>query len=182
MRYGRFGQQRDLRPVNFNRTNCMLITFDNLVRDAKQDCEQMAVAGKKFGVKFELPQLEKIYSRREEDLLNELRKINYNDGKKIAIVVLDRNTKNLYTIIKNYLYTKGGLTSQFILKDENPKGERKKQNLSYYSAVLNQMVVKAKGELFSINYTTKITNNPSMIIGIDTTKTKEGKKYVLSAS
>ena len=182
MRYGRFGQQRDLRPVNFNRTNCMLITFDNLVRDAKQDCEQMAVAGKKFGVKFELPQLERMCSRREEDLLNELRKINYNDGKKIAIVVLDRNTKNLYTIIKNYLYTQGGLTSQFILKDENPKGERKKQNLSYYSAVLNQMVIKAKGELFSINYTTKITNNPSMIIGIDTTMTKEGKKYVLSAS
>ena len=30
--------------------------------------------------------------------------------------------------------------------------------------------------------TTKISNNPSMIIGIDTTMTKEGKKYVLSAS
>ena len=182
LRYGRFRQQRDLRPVNFDKNNCMLITFDNLVKAAQQDCNQMTVAGKNLGVKFNLPHLEKIHSRIEEDLLNELRKINYNDGKKIAIVVLDRNTKNLYPIIKNFLYTQGGLTSQFMLHDENPKGGRKKQNLSYYSAVLNQMVVKAKGELFSINYTTKIANNPSMIIGIDTTMTKEGKKYVLSAS
>ena len=182
LRYGRFRQQRDLRPVNFDKNNCMLITFDNLVGDAQQDCNQMTVAGRNLGVKFDLPHLEKIHSRIEEDLLNELRKINYNDGKKIAIVVLDRNTKNLYPIIKNFLYTQGGLTSQFMLHDENPKGGRKKQNLSYYSAVLNQMVVKAKGELFSINYTTKIANNPSMIIGIDTTMTKEGKKYVLSAS
>ena len=182
LRYGRFRQQRDLRPVNFDKNNCMLITFDNLVGAAQQDCNQMTVAGRNLGVKFDLPHLEKIHSRIEEDLLNELRKINYNDGKKIAIVVLDRNTKNLYPIIKNFLYTQGGLTSQFMLHDENPKGGRKKQNLSYYSAVLNQMVVKAKGELFSINYTTKIANNPSMIIGIDTTMTKEGKKYVLSAS
>ena len=182
LRYGRFRQQRDLRPVNFDENNCMLITFDNLVNNARQDCEQLAVAGRNLGVNFARPSLEKVHSRREEDLLNELRKINYNDGKRIAIVVLDRNTKNLYPIIKNFLYTQGGLTSQFMLHDENPKGGRKKQNLSYYSAVLNQMVVKAKGELFSINFTTKITANPSMIIGIDTTMTKEGKKYVLSAS
>ena len=182
LRYGRFRQQRDLRPVNFDKNNCMLITFDNLVGAAKQDCNQMTVAGKNLGVKFDLPHLEKIHSRIEEDLLNELRKINYNDGKKIAIVVLDRNTKNLYPIIKNFLYTQGGLTSQFMLHDENPKGGRKKQNLSYYSAVLNQMVVKVKGELFRINFTTKFSGNPSMIIGIDTTMTKEGKKYVLSAS
>jgi len=123
-----------------------------------------------------------VHNIREEQLLIELGKINYNDGKQVAIVVLDRGTKHLYPVIKNYLYTQGGLTSQFMLHDENPKGGRKKQNLSYYSAVLNQMVVKAKGELFRMNFTQKITNNPSMIIGIDSTMTKEGKKYVLSAT
>jgi len=44
------------------------------------------------------------------------------------------------------------------------------------------MVVKLKGELFKINFTEKITNSPSMIIGIDSKMTKEGKKYVISAS
>ena len=182
IRNGRFRQQKDFNPINFNAKNCMLITFDNLVSLAKNDCQQMEFAGKNLGVNFNLPQLEKVHNKHEEQLLIELGKINYNDGKQVAIVVLDRGTKHLYPVIKNYLYTQGGLTSQFMLHDENPKGGRKKQNLSYYSAVLNQMVVKAKGELFRMNFTQKITNNPSMIIGIDSTMTKEGKKYVLSAT
>jgi len=182
MRNGRFKQLRDFNPIHFNKRNCMLITFDNLTNLAKNDCNQMEIAGRHLGVKFELPKLEEIHNKHEEKLLDDLRKINYNDGKVMAIVVLDRFTKNLYPTIKNFLYTQGGLTSQFMLHDENPKGGRKKQNMSYYSAVLNQMVVKSKGELFRINFTEKISKMPSMILGIDSTMTKEGKKFVLSAS
>ena len=182
MRNGRFKQLRDFNPIHFNNHNCMLITFDNLKNLAKNDCNQMEIAGRHLGVKFELPKLEEIHNKHEEKLLDDLRKINYNDGKVMAIVVLDRFTKNLYPTIKNFLYTQGGLTSQFMLHDENPKGGRKKQNMSYYSAVLNQMVVKSKGELFRINFTEKISKMPSMILGIDSTMTKEGKKFVLSAS
>ena len=182
MRNGRFRQLRDFNPIHFNNHNCILITFDNLTNLAKNDCNQMEIAGRKLGVKFELPKLEEIHNKHEEKLLDDLRKINYNDGKVMAIVVLDRFTKNLYPTIKNFLYTQGGLTSQFMLHDENPKGGRKKQNISYYSAVLNQMVVKSKGELFRINFTEKISKMPSMILGIDSTMTKEGKKFVLSAS
>ena len=182
LRNGRFRQQHDFSPVNFDSTNCLLITFDNLVGLAKTDCEQMAIAGKNLGVQFKLPYLEKIYNKKEESLLSDLSKINYNSGKKIAIVVLDKSTKGLYHIIKDYLYTQGGITSQFILHEENPKFGNKKRNLSYYSALLNQMVVKVKGELFRINFPEKIKKYPSMIIGIDSTITKEGKKYVISAS
>ena len=182
MRNGRFRQLRDFNPIHFNNHNCILITFDNLTNLAKNDCNQMEKAGITLGVKFELPKLEEIHNKHEEKLLDDLRKINYNDGKVMAIVVLDRFTKNLYPTIKNFLYTQGGLTSQFMLHDENPKGGRKKQNISYYSAVLNQMVVKSKGELFRINFTEKISKMPSMILGIDSTMTKEGKKFVLSAS
>ena len=182
MKNGRFRPLRDFKPIHFNNRNCMLITFDNLINLAKNDCNQMEKAGINLGVKFELPKLEKIHNKHEEQLLDDLRKINYNDGKVMAIVVLDRFTKNLYPTIKNFLYTQGGLTSQFMLHDENPKGGRKKQNTSYYSAVLNQMVVKSKGELFRINFTEKISKMPSMILGIDSTMTKEGKKFVLSAS
>ena len=182
MRNGRFRQLRDFNPIHFNNHNCILITFDNLTNLAKNDCNQMEIAGRKLGVKFGLPKLEEIHNKHEEKLLDDLRKINYNDGKVMAIVVLDRFTKNLYPTIKNFLYTQGGLTSQFMLHDENPKGGRKKQNMSYYSAVLNQMVVKSKGELFRINFTEKISKMPSMILGIDSTMTKERKKFVLSAS
>ena len=181
LKNGRFRQQKNYSKISFDQHNCMLITFDNLVSLAKNDCQQMQTAGKNLGVNFSLPKLEKLYTYHEDSLINDLRKINYNDGKKVAIVVLDRKTKHLYPTIKDYLYTQGGLTSQFMLHDENPKGGRKKQNLSYYSAVLNQMVVKVKGELFRINFN-KISDTPSMIIGIDSTMTKEGKKFVLSAT
>ena len=183
LRNGRFRQQADFSPVKFDSRNCMLITFKNLKDLAENDCKQMSAAGRSLGVEFSRPKLELIYtSKKGEDLLKELEKINYNDGKEMAIVVLDKYTKGLYPFIKDFLYTQSGLTSQFMLHDENPRGGRKKQNMSYYSAVLNQMVVKAKGELFRINFTEKISNNPSMIIGIDSTRTKEGMKYVLSAS
>ena len=182
LRNGRFRQQKDLNAVNFDSHNCLLITFENLVSLAKSDCDQMKIAGKNLGVNFELPHLEKIINKKEDSLINDLSKINYNDGKKIAIVVLDSNTKYLYSKIKDYLYTQGGITSQFMLHDENTKFGSKKRNLSYYSAVLNQMVVKVKGELFRINFTEKITSSPSMIIGIDSSRTKEGKKYVISSS
>ena len=182
LKNGRINQKKDYNPVHFDSNNCMLITFENLVSLAKIDCEQMATAGKNLGVKFTLPSLEKIFNTKEEALINDLRKINYNNGKKVAIVVLDKNTKNLYHIVKNYLYTQSGITSQFMLHNENSRNSKNKKNLSYYSCVLNQMVVKLKGELFKINFTEKITNSPSMIIGIDSKMTKEGKKYVISAS
>jgi len=35
----------------------------------------MKTAGRNLGVNFDRPKLEKIYNRREEDLLNDLRKI-----------------------------------------------------------------------------------------------------------
>ena len=162
----------------------MLITFDNLVNLAKTDCEQMKIASEAFGIKFDLPQLQKINSSKatKSELLSELQKIDYNHGKKMAIVVLDRKTKHLYPTIKDFIYSQTGLASQFMLHDENQRGAKKKQSLSYYSGVLNQMVVKANGELFKIKFCEEIDKDPSMIIGIDHSKLKEGTKYVVSAT
>ena len=183
LKNGRFRQQKDFKPVSFNSENCMLITFNHLKESAKRDCSQMERAGQSLGVTFSRPKLEEIaLKKRPEDLLDELKKINYNDGKEIAIVVLDSDTKGLYPAIKNYLYTQGGITSQFMLHDEKNRRGKPKQNMSYYGAVLNQMVVKTNGELFRIKFTEKLVKMPSMIIGIDSTRTKEGMKYVLSAS
>ena len=178
---GRFRQKKDAEPINFDSSNCALITFDNIIRLAREDCEQFCKACNAFGITFKFPELIKLNSSRKEDLLGELKNIKLTGEKKIVIVVLDRNTKNLYPLIKDYLYSERGITSQFMLHDENPKG-KKKQSLSYYSGVLNQMVVKAKGELFKIHFCDGIDSGPSMIIGLDSSKAKDGNKYVLSAS
>ena len=44
------------------------------------------------------------------------------------------------------------------------------------------MVVKANGELFKIKFCEEIDKNPSMIIGIDYSKIKEGTKYIVSGT
>ena len=184
MNRGRFRQKKDICPVDFDKNNCMLLTFDNLVDLARNDCEQMKIASQAFGIKFDFPQLQKIDKNKinKSEIITELQKIDYNHGKKMIIVVLDRKTKNLYSIIKDFIYTQTGLASQFMLHDENQRGAKKKQSLSYYSGVLNQMVVKANGELFKINFCEEIDKNPSMIIGIDYSKIKEGTKYIVTST
>ena len=183
---GRFRQQKDISPVNFNKDNCMLITFENLVEMARNDCEQIIKASEAFGVKFDYPQLHKInvnsMSINKSQIISELQKIDYNHGKKMIIVVLDKKTKNLYPFIKDFIYTQTGLASQFMLHDESQRGAKKKQSLSYYSGVLNQMVVKANGELFKIKFSEEIDKNPSIIIGIDYSRNKEGTKYVVTST
>ena len=182
--HGRFRQKKDLVGINFDNSNCCLITFNHLVTTAKIDCDNLCKACSAFGISFKIPQLFKINNYKNHDeLINELRSLQIDNRKIIVIVVLDRNTKNLYPIIKDYLYTEKGITSQFMLHDENPnKGGKKKQNMSYYSAVLNQMVVKSHGELFRLHFCKSIDSGPSMIIGIDSSKISNGTKYVISAS
>ena len=181
--HGRFRQKRDISGVNFDNNNCCLITFNHLVSLAKADCDNLCKACAAFGINFKFPTLIKLNSTNNNDLINELRSLKIDNNKKIVIIVLDRNTKNLYPLIKDFLYTERGITSQFMLHDENPnKGGKKKQNMSYYSAVLNQMVVKANGELFRLHFCKNLDSGPSMIIGIDTSKISGGTKYVISSS
>ena len=181
--HGRFRQKRDISGVNFDNNNCCLITFNSLVSLAKIDCDNLCKACGAFGINFKLPTLFKLNSTKNNEIINELRSLKIDNNKKIVIVILDKNTKNLYPLIKDYLYTEKGITSQFMLHDENPnKGGKKKQNMSYYSAVLNQMVVKANGELFRLHFCKNLDSGPSMIIGIDTSKISGGTKYVISSS
>ena len=181
--HGRFRQKRDISGVNFDNNNCCLITFNHLVNLAKEDCDNLCKACAAFGITFTLPTLLKLNNSSNNGLIQELRSLKIDNNKKMVIVILDRNTKNLYPIIKDYLYTEKGITSQVMLHDENPhKGGKRKQNMSYYSAVLNQMVVKSKGELFRLHFCKSIDSGPSMIIGIDSSKISNGNKYVISAS
>lgn len=179
---GRFKQQKDFLPKNFDNNNCMLITLSHLENLARSDCNGLSSAGAQYGVRFDVKDFKILRGHNKEEVMEELKRINYNCGKEIAIVVLDHKTKFLYPFIKDFLYSQGGITSQFMLHDEKPGG-KKKQNMSYYGAVLNQMVVKDLGELFRINFCQAFSKVPSMIIGIDSSRGKNGEtKYVLSAS
>ena len=98
------------------------------------------------------------------------------------MIVLDDKTKDLYPKIKDYIYSQAGIASQCMLHDEKIRPNINKFSMSYYSAVLNQMVVKAKGELFEIKFSDKLPKGKSMIIGIELSRFKENIKYSISAS
>ena len=129
--HGRFRQKRDISGVNFDNNNCCLITFNHLVNLAKEDCDNLCKACVAFGITFTLPTLLKLNNSSNNGLIQELRSLKIDNNKKMVIVILDRNTKNLYPIIKDYLYTEKGITSQVMLHDENPHkgGKRTKYEL-----------------------------------------------------
>ena len=129
-----------------------------------------------------MPELHILEHTKKNEIISDLEKINFNNGKKMVIIVLDQNTRNLYPIIKDYIYSQAGVASQCMLHDEQVKQNVNKFSMSYYSAVLNQMVVKAQGELFEIKFCDKLTKGKSMIIGIEFSRFKDKVKYHISAS
>ena len=179
---GKFKIKKVLTPINFDEKNCLLLTFKNLVDIAKNDCEQITKSAQAFGLQFSLPELHIIEHTKKNEIISDLEKINFNNGKKMAIIVLDQNTRNLYPIIKDYIYSQAGVASQCMLHDEQSKQNINKFSMSYYSAVLNQMVVKAQGELFQIKFCDKLNKKKSMIIGIEFSRFKDKIKYHISAS
>ena len=179
---GKFKIQKVLTPMTFDEKNCLLLTFKNLVDIAKNDCEQITKSAQAFGLQFSLPELHIIEHTKKNEIIPDLEKINFNSGKKMAMIVLEQNTRNLYPTIKDYIYSQAGIASQCMLHDEQARPNINKFSMSYYSAVLNQMVVKAQGELFEIKFCDKLSKGKSMIIGIESSRFKDKIKYHLSAS
>ena len=179
---GKFKIQKVLTPMTFDEKNCLLLTFRNLVDIAKNDCEQITKSAQAFGLQFSLPELHIIEHTKKNEIIPDLEKINFNSGKKMAMIVLDQNTRNLYPTIKDYIYSQAGIASQCMLHDEQARPNINKFSMSYYSAVLNQMVVKAQGELFEIKFCDKLSKGKSMIIGIESSRFKDKITYHLSAS
>ena len=179
---GKFKIQKVLTPMAFDEKNCLLLTFKNLVDIAKNDCEQITKSAQAFGLQFSLPELHIIEHTKKNEIIPDLEKINFNSGKKMAMIVLDQNTRYLYPTIKDYIYSQAGIASQCMLHDEQARPNVNKFSMSYYSAVLNQMVVKAQGELFEIKFCDKLSKGKSMIIGIESSRFKDKIKYHLSAS
>ena len=178
----KFAIKKVLHPVNFDENNCLLLTFKHLVEIAKNDCEQINKAAQAFGLEFNLPKLYVLENTKKNELTQELEKIDFNNGKKMAMIVLDNDTKGLYPIIKDYIYSQGGVASQCMLHDEKQKPGKNKFSMSYYSSILNQMVVKAQGELFEIKFCEELSNSHSMIIGIETNRNNDKIKYIVSSS
>jgi hypothetical protein len=127
---------------------------------------------------IDTPKIKRISAHKEDDFICELKL--YEDelrNKQIVLIILDKYSVSYYAQIKNYLNTKLGIASQCM------RVENKSKNLSYYSNVVNQMVVKIKGELYNIEISPKFRSVKPMIIGIDVCRCKNKKlRYVMVSS
>ena len=63
---GKLRQKKDFSGINFDSSNCSLITFPNILSLAKNDCSQLCAACKYFGISFYFPELIKLNSYKEE--------------------------------------------------------------------------------------------------------------------
>ena len=173
---GRFRQKSIKKKETFLRNDWVCFTPRECRETARSMIHSLIKASQNLGISIEEPEIVAINARNSNDFLNELRKYDEIRGKKIAFIVLDRPTKSYYSSIKHYFYTQIGIPSQCVSSD------KKSQNLSYYSNVLNQMVVKVRGELYSIHLHDNLEKNPTMIIGIDSSKVGKGKTKIIMAS
>ena len=174
---GKFRCNEVIKTIKFGRDDWICITTKHLTLTAKQMIQSLIRCSKNLGVHIEEPKIEGFDAKYSEDFIEELKHLDLNSGKQIVLCVLDDKSKNFYSSIKKYLYEQIGIPSQVI------HCKNKTQNLSYYSNVLNQMVVKAKGELYNIVIHQNLQKSPTMIIGIDSSRASKGKtKIIMTAS
>ena len=179
---GRFKLKKVYNSIDFNHKTMMLIAFEDMHNIAKDYLNKIKKEAKNIGVIFNISEIKFIKKYLDDKILLELKEINYDPKLKIILFILDHKSKNLYPIIKNFLYTVKGITSQCILHDINSDGTVKQRTSIYYNCLLNQIIAKVNDELFKIEFPEILSKYNTMIIGIKYSYNKEGKKYILSAS
>ncbi|MCQ2817281.1 MAG: hypothetical protein MJ252_08460 [archaeon] len=183
----RFRAKNALEPVDFRRNDWICISCcDNdgqSYNDAKQMLTTLMRSSRNLGVRIEEPEIRSLGGKFNsvDKFMELLRKEDFT-GKKLVFFVFSRRNKNLYGEAKKYLICDLGIPSQVVCNDN------KGQNMSYYSNVLNQMVVKCGGQLFKIDMDSKFNenkfeNSPIMIMAVDSSRAGVGRaKFVFTSS
>ena len=173
---GKFRTQHLKKAFNFNKNSWICVTTRELSRTAEKSIDSLIKCSKNLGVNIEKPEIKHFDVRNAGQFVDGLKTIDLNSGKKIVLICLNKRTSNFYPAIKKYLYENVGIPSQVMNVD-------KSTNLSYFSNVLSQMNVKVGGELYHININDKFRKNPTMVIGINSSRAGKNKiKFVMTSS
>ena len=176
---GRFRANHVIQAFDFNSNSWICITLNNQKSNAEKNIDSLLKCAKNLGIHIEKPNIKLIDARNANQFVDQLRKINFNDGKRLALICLNNHTSNYYPLIKRYLYEQIGIPTQVINMDKS----RNQKGLSYFSNVLNQMNVKVGCELYNINIDNNLMRNPSMIIGINSSRAGKNKvKLIMTSS
>jgi aubergine-like protein len=145
IRGGKFRPSRLKDPVHLEASSWTIICTQYNREAADKLINNFKNASRQMGVNVETPSRVKEHrGRNSNEWIDELKNMDFNHGLRIILVVLDRSTKSFYSSIKRFLYAEVGIPTQVVLKENCSK------NLSYFSNVLNQMIVKMGGILYKI--------------------------------
>ena len=176
---GRFRCNQVINSINFFYNSWVCITLHNQKTNDEKNIESLLKCAKNLGIKIVKPEIKLIEAKNGNQFVEQLRKINFNDEKKIALICLNNQTSSYYPMIKKYLYEQIGIPTQVINMDKS----KNQRGLSYFSNVLNQMNVKVGGELYNININDILIKNPTMIIGINSSLVGKNKvKLIMTSS
>lgn len=155
------------------------ITQSRSVDKAKFILNRLKEVSKRYGLPLDVPEIKVCNSSNANAFVNDMMSIPNLGSKKMIFVVLNKFIQNFYTNIKHYIYTNLGIPSQCVLEENRNKPD------SYFTNVVNQMVVKTGGELYRIAihpYLIK-DNVFTAIMGLECSSVgKVQKKYSLSIS
>ena len=146
------------------------ITAQRSIDNAKTIIMKLRDIGKRTDVFFDLPEIKAFNSRDLNSFMEEIKTIKFRPEIKIVFIVLNKYIKNYYPSIKQYLNTQAGIPSQCVLEENKSKPD------SYFTNVVNQMVVKSGGELYHITLHQFLNQNPTMILGVDCARAKGNKR------
>jgi hypothetical protein len=104
-----------------------------------------------MGINIGDPSLDAFNSNNAEGIINEISRFNLNENLQIVLIILDRFTEKCYKPIKQFINCEIGIPSQVV------KCENLSKNLSYFTNVLNQMVIKMGKRLFTIEFNKELT-------------------------
>lgn len=146
---------------NLTRRNWKIIVDDKNLTAANQLYENLCKCSGRMGISLERPEIERVSARSAEGFINEMKNMKLNNELRIVVIILNRFSESHYKQIKYYLNTEVGTPSQVV------KAENLSKNLSYFTNVLCQMIVKMGGRLFKINFNDQLykkVNNKLILI------------------
>lgn len=103
------------------------------------------MCSKRMGIEIGNPSMDAFSGRNSNDIINCIAQ-KLNDKFQIVLIILDRSTERFYKDIKKFINCEIGIPSQVV------KSENFSKNLSYFTNVLNQMIIKMGKRLFTIDF------------------------------
>jgi hypothetical protein len=118
---------------------------------ANQVVENFRKCSRRMGINIGDPSIECFSANNAEGIINEISRFNLNDNLKIIFIILDRFTEKCYKPIKKFINCEIGIPSQVV------RCENLSKNLSYFTNVLNQMIIKMGKRLFTIEFNRELS-------------------------